>query len=147
MGLNDVTATVDKTPLCKIWNGRSQKKLFYVHPKMCYWILQNFQNILKFMNFTEFQTSRYWILNVCGGRRLLSTIAQTAPAETTANRNYRSFAQQQTSRTPLLLSIAGTDRQTDGQTDTRPLHRPCYAYYAASVNNTGLRPHNTRSAR
>ena len=34
-------------------------------------------------------------------------------------------AQQQTRRTPLPLSNDGTDRQTDGRTDTRPLHRPC----------------------
>ena len=27
------------------------------------------------------------------------------------------------------------DRQRDGQTDARPLHRPCSAYYAGSVNN------------
>ena len=27
------------------------------------------------------------------------------------------------------------DRQTDGRTDTWPLHRPCFAYYAGSVNN------------
>ena len=40
-------------------------------------------------------------------------------------------AQQQTSRKPLLLSINGTE--TDGQTDTRPLHRPSSVYYAARV--------------
>ena len=34
-------------------------------------------------------------------------------------------AQQQTSCTPLLLSIGGLDIRTD----TRPLHRPCSAYY------------------
>jgi len=33
----------------------------------------------------------------------------------------------------LLLSIDGTDRQTDGLTP-RPLHRPCWAYYAAAVS-------------
>jgi len=27
------------------------------------------------------------------------------------------------------------DRQTDGQTDARPLHRPCTAYSASSVKN------------
>jgi len=26
------------------------------------------------------------------------------------------------------------DRQTDGRTDTRPLHRPCSAYYVGSVS-------------
>ena len=31
----------------------------------------------------------------------------------------------QFSRTSLLLSIDGTDRQTDRRTDTRPLHTPC----------------------
>ena len=39
-------------------------------------------------------------------------------------------AQQQTSRTPLLLSIDGTD----GRTDTGPIHRPCSA---GSVKNHG----------
>jgi len=39
-------------------------------------------------------------------------------------------AQQQTRRrTSLLRSNDGTD----GQTDTRPLHRPCYAYHAVSA--------------
>jgi len=38
-------------------------------------------------------------------------------------------AQQQTRRTPLLLSIDGTD----GRTDARPLHRPGAAYYANSA--------------
>jgi len=38
-------------------------------------------------------------------------------------------AQQQTRRTPLLLSIDGTDRRTD-----EPFHRPCFAYYAVSVS-------------
>jgi len=27
------------------------------------------------------------------------------------------------------------DRQTDGRTDARPLHRPCSTYYAGSVSN------------
>jgi len=44
--------------------------------------------------------------------------------------SYPQGAQQQTRRPPLLLSIDGTDRRTD-----RPLHRPCCAYYAGSVNN------------
>jgi len=47
-------------------------------------------------------------------------------------------AQQQTRRPPLLLSIYGTDThtqsKTDGRTDIRPLHRPCSARYAVSVN-------------
>ena len=39
--------------------------------------------------------------------------------------------QQQTRRTLLQRSIAGTDRRTD----TVPLHRPCpVAYYASSFN-------------
>ena len=50
-------------------------------------------------------------------------------------------AQQQTHRPPLLHSIDGTDRQTDA----RPFHRPCSAYYAGSVNNA--KPNNDRSAR
>jgi len=44
-------------------------------------------------------------------------------------------AQQQTHRTPLLLSIDGTDRRTDGRTDTGPFHTHCSTYYARSVNN------------
>ena len=44
-------------------------------------------------------------------------------------------AQQQTRRTPLLWSNDGTDRQTDGRTDARPLHRPWSAYYADSGSN------------
>ena len=43
-------------------------------------------------------------------------------------------AQQQASRTPLLLSVDGTDRwtdgRTDGRTDARPLHRSCSAFKA-----------------
>jgi len=37
-------------------------------------------------------------------------------------------AQQQTRRTPLLLSNDETDRHKDGRTDARPLRRPCSAY-------------------
>jgi len=29
---------------------------------------------------------------------------------------------------PLLLSTDGTQRRTDGRTDTRPLQRPCCSY-------------------
>ena len=35
----------------------------------------------------------------------------------------------QTSRTPLLLSMDGTDIRTGGRTDTRPLHKPCTPHY------------------
>jgi len=38
---------------------------------------------------------------------------------------------------PMLQHTADADRrdrQTDGRTDTQPLHRPCTAYYAGSVN-------------
>ena len=41
-------------------------------------------------------------------------------------------AQQQTCLPPSLLTIDGT---TDRRTDAQPLHRPCFAYYAGSVNN------------
>ena len=58
----------------------------------------------------------------------------------------RQGAQQQTSRTPLLLSIDGADclyrNRTDGRTDGRTDNRPCSAYYAGSVNkciNTGVK--------
>ena len=34
----------------------------------------------------------------------------------------------------------GTDRQTDGRTDARQLHRLCSTYYAGSVNNGPLYP-------
>jgi len=43
-------------------------------------------------------------------------------------------AQQQTRRPLLLLSINGTDRWTDRLTDAPPLHRPCSACCAGSVN-------------
>ena len=48
-------------------------------------------------------------------------------------------------RPPLSISVSypqataaavdRRDRQTDGQTDALPLHRPCSACYAGSVNN------------
>jgi len=41
-----------------------------------------------------------------------------------------------TAANPPSLLIDGTDRQTDGRKDTRPLHRPCIAYYSGSINNT-----------
>jgi len=57
-------------------------------------------------------------------------------------RSYRSIsadsarAQQQTGRTPPLLSIDATERRTDGQTDGhRTLHRSRSAYCAGGVNN------------
>jgi len=37
-------------------------------------------------------------------------------------------------RTPQPLSIDGTDRRTDRRTDIRPLHRPCSANSARSVD-------------
>jgi len=43
-------------------------------------------------------------------------------------------AQQQTSRTPTLLSIDGIDRQADGRTDTRPLHTMRLASIIVHVN-------------
>jgi len=51
-----------------------------------------------------------------------------------------SLSRQQTSRTPLLLLIDGTNRRTDRQTPNtpQPLHRPCSAYYSGSVNDTIL---------
>jgi len=48
-------------------------------------------------------------------------------------------AHQQTCPPPLLLSIEGTDRQTDrrtvGRTEARPLHKPCSAYKCAGSGN------------
>ena len=32
-----------------------------------------------------------------------------------------------------MTGQTGTDGQTDGQTDARPLHIPCFAYYASSA--------------
>jgi len=46
------------------------------------------------------------------------------------------IAQQPTLRTPLLMSIAGTDGRADGQAGARPLPRPCSSYYAGGVNNS-----------
>jgi len=34
-----------------------------------------------------------------------------------------------------------TDGQTDRQTDARQFHRPCFAYYASSVNNSDIYGH------
>ena len=47
----------------------------------------------------------------------------------------RGAAQQQSRRTPLLLSIDGTDGQTDGRTDARPFQWPFSTYYAGGANN------------
>jgi len=64
-----------------------------------------------------------------------------APLPLSAGACYRSISpvltalDQQTRRTPVLLSIDGTD----GRTDARPFHRPCSAYYAGSVNNVGAK--------
>jgi len=33
------------------------------------------------------------------------------------------------------VAAAAVDRRTDGRTDARPLHGPCSAYDAGSVNN------------
>jgi len=60
IGLHDVTATVDKTPRCKIWKSAEAEKLFNLHPNN---VVLNFKNMLKVMNFSEYWTSRYWILN------------------------------------------------------------------------------------
>ena len=39
--------------LCKIWKYAAQKQFMYILT-MWYWILLDFKNILKFMNFIEF---------------------------------------------------------------------------------------------
>jgi len=57
IGLHDVTATMDKTPFCKIWKSADAKKLFYVHPRN---VVLNFTNFKKYLKIHEF----YWILNV-----------------------------------------------------------------------------------
>jgi len=68
-------------------------------------------------------------LPILGSRYDAACMCCWAPAPRTDYRSIsaaRAGAQQQTRRTPpLLLSIDGTDRQTDGRTDTRPVHRPC----------------------
>jgi len=46
-------------------------------------------------------------------------------------------SQQQTRRTPLLLTVDGTGGWTDGRTDTRPFRRPCSAYYVGTINKMG----------
>jgi len=56
LGLHDVTATVGKTPLCKIcW----RKQLLRVHPNS---MVLNFINILNSWMLLNFKR-RYWILN------------------------------------------------------------------------------------
>ena len=44
-GLRDVTAAVDKTPLCKIWKSAKPKKLHLNN------VVLSFKNIIKFRNF------------------------------------------------------------------------------------------------
>ena len=56
--LHDVTATLGKTLLCKIWKSADLKNLFYVHP---YNVVLNFTEFKKkYLKIHEF----YWILNV-----------------------------------------------------------------------------------
>ena len=43
IGLNDVTATVGKTLLCKIWKSADAKKIAMYTLTMWYWILLNFK--------------------------------------------------------------------------------------------------------
>jgi len=56
-----------------------------------------------------------------------------AVAERCDRRAAGAGAQQQTRRTPLLLSIDGTDRQTHGRTD-RYIESAARAAWAASIN-------------
>jgi len=46
-------------------------------------------------------------------------------------------AQQQTRWPPLLLSIDGSDRRGQTETDARPFRRPCSAQHSGSVKNVG----------
>jgi len=41
---------------------------------------------------------------------------------------------------PLLLSIDGTDRRTDGRTPDRYMYLPCCAYYESSLSNPTATP-------
>jgi len=50
-------------------------------------------------------------------------------------RSYFLVTQQQTRRPSLLLTIDGTDRQTDGSTPERYIDPTPYTMLAASVNN------------
>ena len=57
------------------------------------------------------------------------------PVRGAGSRRWRSVVRtQQTHHTSPLPTIDG-DRQTDGGTDSRPLHRPCTWLYACGVNN------------
>ena len=50
IGLHDVTATVGKTPLCKIWKSADPKKLLYIHLNNAVLYFTEFKkNILKFI--------------------------------------------------------------------------------------------------
>jgi len=60
-------------------------------------------------------------------RRLLLHCARSATAV---------IAQQQTRRTPLLLSIDGTDRQSDGRTPDRYTYPAPHTTQAVSVTHT-----------
>jgi len=68
---------------------------------------------------------------ICSRRRKAAADGGRCRSISTA----RARAQQQTSRTLLLLSIDGTDRRTDGQAEHRTLDRfkTLTAYYADRV--------------
>ena len=72
-----------------------------------------------------------WRCRICGWVLRCSAVVAERRRLLHGARSYRSISPQQTRRTPLLLSIDGTDRQTD----VRPLHRPCCGYYTGSVYN------------
>jgi len=59
IGLHDVTATVGKTPLCKIWKSADAKKVILctVHPNN---VVLNSTEFLKYPKIHEF----YWVSNV-----------------------------------------------------------------------------------
>jgi len=61
-----------------------------------------------------------------------SAVNVTLPAIAAERRRLLHGAQQQTRRPPLLLSIDGTDRRTDGRTLDRYLNRAAHIARAAS---------------
>jgi len=65
-------------------------------------------------------------------RRRLLHDAYSMPA---AINRYLLHAGRSAANPAATAAVNRWDRQMDGRTDARPLHRPCSTYYAGSINN------------